>query len=323
MSEQQAPVDRTVALTGGTGFIGATVLRHLLAGQWRVRSLYRPRDGRVLPQLPGVTWVAGDVRDEAALARLVEGVQAVVHCAGVVRGARRADFDLVNVDGVERLAAAAAAENPAPRFLLVSSLAARCHGLSDYAASKWCGERALEVHGGRLRWTAFRPPAVYGPGDREMLPVFRAIARGVAPIPAGGGRFSMLHVDDLASAVLCWLSADVGYGEIFELDDGTDGGYDWDSLLRIAGGILRRGGKVHRVVLPPWSLGFIARVNLAAARVLRYAPMLTPGKLRELAHPDWVADSEPFVRATGWRPAFPFAQGLAQTFGLDPSVQEY
>ena len=89
---------------------------------------------------------------------------------------------------------------PAPRFLLMSSLAARMPQLSDYAASKRRGELAVEAAPENLRWTVLRPPAVYGPGDRELLPLFRWVARGIAPLPAGGGgRFSLLYVDDLAT----------------------------------------------------------------------------------------------------------------------------
>ena len=167
---------------------------------------------------------------------LVAGANAVIHCAGTVRGARSSDFERVNAEGAGRIAAAAAAQATAPRFLLMSSLAARVPELSDYAASKWHGECALKAAARDMRWTIFRPPAVFGPGDRELAPLFRCIARGFAPVPGhAAGRFSLIHVDDLASAVLRWLAVDTGSGRIFELDDGKSGGYDWQTVLAIAG----------------------------------------------------------------------------------------
>ena len=156
----------------------------------------------------------------------------------------------------------------------------------------------------------------YGPGDRELRLLFRCIASGFGLVPAGaGGRFSLLHVDDLAAAVLRWLAADAGYGETFELDDGRAGGYDWDTVVTLAGRALRAGRSVRRVPVPVLLLGLAALANLRVARFLGYAPMLTPGKVREITHPDWLCDSHAFALATGWRPTIGFEPGLANVYG--------
>lgn len=258
----------------------------------------------------------GDLRDSPALEALVAGTYAVVHCAGTVRGARRSDFDSVNAEGAGRIAAAAAAVAPASRFLLMSSLAARMPELSHYAASKRRGENAVKAAAKDLRWTILRPPAVFGPGDRELAPLFRCIARGFAPLPAHTrGRFSLIHVDDLASAVLRWLAADAGYGRIFELDDGRPGGYEWDTVLTLAGRALGRVSPVRRVAIPVPLLRLAAWANLGAASLLGYAPMLTPGKVREIMHPDWLCNSHAFADAVSWRPAIGLESGLARMYG--------
>lgn len=304
-----------LALTGATGFVGRSILFRLNAAGWRVRALYRPRNGRTPPELPGVEWLPGDLDDDAALNALVADTHAVIHCAGVVRGASRADFDRVNERGTLRIAQAAARQTQSPRFLLISSLAARAPELSHYAGSKWRGECALKSVAENLRWTVIRPPAVFGPGDRELLPLFRSIARGYAPIPAGAGRrFSMIYVEDLAGAVLEWLKADAGYGGVFEVDDGCVGGYDWGMVLDIAGRVLHSGAPVRRIPIPVALLNLVAYMNLASSRLLGYAPMLTPGKVKEITHADWVSDSEEFMRIVGWQPAFRLEQGLASTF---------
>jgi nucleoside-diphosphate-sugar epimerase len=305
-----------IALTGATGFIGATLLSHLTGAGWRVRALYRRRGRRILDSIPGVEWVQGDLEDPRALAALVAGTHAVVHCAGIVRGARRSDFDSVNAQGAGRIAAAAAGLAPAPRFLLMSSLAARMPELSHYAASKWRGEAAVKAAGKDLRWTILRPPAVFGPGDRELAPLFRCMARGFAPVPAHtAAHFSLIHVDDLATAVLRWLAADTGYGRTFELDDGRPGGYEWNTVLTLAGRALGRASPVRQVPIPVPLLRLAAWANLGAARVLGYAPMLTPGKVREITHPDWVCDSHGFADAIGWQPAIGLELGLARMYG--------
>lgn len=316
MSDVAAARQPVVALTGATGFVGTALRQQLVASGYRVRALYRPRPGRVLKDTFNVEWIAGDLADGAALATLVEGAEAFVHCAGSVRGARRTDFDRVNEQGVLDTVEAARNEPGCRRYLLISSLAAREPQLSDYAGSKWRGERALASHAGRLAWVALRPPAVYGPGDREMLPLFQGMQRGLAPIPGDGrGRFSLIHVADLASAVTAWLASEGDSGNTYELDDGHENGYDWDTVLGTASRVLRGNAPIRRLTIPASLLRLIGGVNLAAARVFGYAPMLTLGKVREVTHADWVADGTAFEYATGWRPTFGFERGLADTLG--------
>ncbi len=304
-----------VALTGATGFIGRTLIRQLIQAGWQVRALYRPQVGRVPIEAKGVTWIAGDLNNADALKALVADVNAVIHCAGAVRGVTRDDFDQINEAGALHVAQAAACQATQPRFLLVSSLAARMPNLSHYAGSKWRGEVAIKNTAHPLRWTIFRPPAVYGPGDRELMPLFKSMANGFAPLPAGAnGRFSMIHVEDLAAAMVHWLTQDTGYGETFELDDGHVGGYDWPSVLRIAKMVLRHGGTIIRLPIPITLLKLVAWINFTAAKLLVYSPMLTPGKIREITHTDWLCDNSDITRITGWQPTCELAQGLAGMF---------
>ena len=230
-----------------------------------------------------------------------------------MRGVTQADFDLINEIGARHVAEVAAAQNKPPRLLLISSLAARMPELSHYAGSKMRGE--LAIKNSPLRWTIFRPPAVYGPGDRELLPLFQSMAKGLAPLPAGAnGRFSIIHVHDLAAAMVHCLGQDAGDGKTFELDDGHSGGYDWPSVIQIAQAVLRDGGKIRRLSIPIGLLKLVAWTNFYAAQLLRYAPMLTPGKIREITHSDWLCDNNDITRITGWQPTCELAQGLAGLF---------
>lgn len=305
---------RTLALTGSTGFIGAAVLRKLTRGGWSVRALCREVPPGSPPGGSGgaVEWARGRLEDAESLNRLVRGAEVVVHCAGAIRGATADVFQKVNVEGVARLVHAARALQPLPRFLLISSLAAREPQLSHYAASKRGGEDALRSAAGGMPWTALRPPAVYGPGDRETLPLVRCMQCGFSPaFGRKGSRFSLLYVEDLAEAVCHLLEWTQWSDACFEIHDGRPGGYTWEDLIQTVARIIRK--PVRRINVPIAFMRAAARGNLLISRALGTAPMLTPGKVRELTHPDWVCADAALRRASGWTPRFPLEAGMRQT----------
>ena len=314
-----APEASVVAITGATGFIGGAVARRLAARGWLLRALVRGESRPEGLRRAGIEWVPGDLAQPEGLAHLVDGARAVVHCAGAVRGLDDSDFRTANVEGVFHLARAAANAHPAPLFVQLSSLAAREPGLSPYAASKRAGEEALASAGAGLRRVVLRPSAVYGPGDREMRPLLRMMMRGLALAPGNGsGRFSLLFVDDLVAAVERLLHLDAAPEGPFELHDGRPGGYSWPEAAGIAARL--RGRPVRLLSVPTPLLAWVARVNAARGRLFGAVPMLTPGKVRELGHPDWVCDNAPFSAATGWRPEVEFPEGLRRT--LAPGTPE-
>jgi len=278
-----------------------------------VRALVRnPNKAQQLNTL-GVTLVQGDLDDSAALQQLAADTSAVIHAAGAVRGMCQQDFDRINVAGTRGLLAALEATPQHPRLLLLSSLAAREPELSWYAASKRGGEELLKAHS-ELDWMVLRPPAVYGPGDKEMLPVFQAMSRGITPVPGQiTARISLVHVTDLVTAIIACLQADATRHQTLTLCDGHKNGYDWREMADIAGHVWGR--KVRLWQVPQWLLNGLARVNLRSARLTGRAPMLTPAKLRELRHPDWVVDNDAITETTGWQPSIDLQKGLEMLSG--------
>jgi len=207
----------------------------------------------------------------------------VVHAAGAIKAPDLDRFLAVNRDGVLRMTEAASAGAPNARFLLVSSLAAREPRLSDYAASKRAGEEAAAAALPPERLTIVRPPAIYGPGDRETLTLFRAAAWSpVLPIPSARGRFALIHVEDAATAVAALAEGPSG---TFALADERPEGYSWAEVFQAAAHAAARSPAL--VTAPPWILPGLARAARFVARMNGQAPILTEGKLRELLHPDW------------------------------------
>lgn len=251
--------------------------------------------------------VEGAFDDAEILASAVAGIKAVVYCAGTVRGRTLQDFLPANVNGPGLLADALRQQGPQTPMLLISSLAASRPGLSHYAHSKYLGEETLRERAA-TPWSILRPPATYGPGDTEMATLLKLARRGFAlQFGPPGQRFSLLHADDLAAAVLAWLKAWQNCsGQTFDIDDGRPGGYDWPAIVEAAGGSGYRALSIPRAVL-----GGVARFNDWISGWAGYAPMLTPGKVRELTQGDWLCDNTAFVQATGWRPEMDLAGGIS------------
>ena len=146
------------------------------------------------------------------------------------------------------------------------------------------------------------------------------MARGVAfVLGRDGARFSLIYVDDLAEAVVRWLDSENTERHVFELHDGHPSGYTWNDVIEAVSRLRAR--HIHRVQVPEPALDLLARLNLRLGRMTGRSPLLTPWKLRELRHRDWVCDNAAFCRATGWVPQVPLDEGLRRTLGLRPPME--
>lgn len=291
----------TIALTGGTGFLGRHIIHALTDAGHKVRALTRQ------PQLgdaPGVTWVEGGLEDKKALADMMKGADGAVHAAGAIKALNRDGFLAVNRDGTAAVADAAASAGVG-RLVYISSLAAREPRLSPYAASKWAGELVLNAYRRRMAVAVLRPPAIYGPGDRETRRLFQMAANGFVLVPAAvNARMSLCHVADVAAAVCACLGADL-YGQPFEIDDGRPGGHDWNSIVAAAGEAVSRKPRVLR--LPGPVLYAAGALGTVGAAVTRRPSMLSLAKVPEILHADWVAAGP---RPPGWRPVWSLKNGF-------------
>lgn len=290
----------TLAVTGATGFVGARLLERALANGHRVRALAR----RPQPPREGVEWVVGSLEDEASLAALCAGASAVIHAAGVIKARDAAGFEAGNVAGTRAMLAATEAAG-ARRFVHVSSLAAREPNLSLYGASKARSEARVKV--ASVPHAVVRPPAVYGPGDRETLELFRMAKRGLVLLPPRG-RLSLIHADDLAGLLLALADPAAPAGLTVEPDDGRPEGWSHAEFASLLGAALGR--RVTTVATPAPLVRGAARLD----RLLRGdKATLTPDRASYFCHPDWVADSGKASPPGLWQPRIPTPEGLAAT----------
>jgi nucleoside-diphosphate-sugar epimerase len=268
-----------LAVTGGTGFVGQRLLRLAAERGVQVRALAR----RPQPAQPGIEWIAGDL---AGCGALCDGADAVIHVAGVINAHTAAAFDAGNVAGTQCMIDAANTAG-VRRFVHVSSLAAREPELSRYGASKARSEALLPGSG--LEWAVVRPPAVYGPGDRETLELFRLASRGLSLVP-WHGRASFIHADDLAAALLALATNDAS--GVFEPDDGRPGGYEHGEFARLIGEAVGRQPRVVRVPKAGMLVGAAVDWVSRGAAIPDWAP--------RIAVREGLASTAAWYRAEGW-----------------------
>ncbi|KQZ74297.1 epimerase [Sphingopyxis sp. Root214] len=288
-------------MTGATGFVGGATMRDAVAAGWHVRALTR----RLQPERDGVTWIAGALDDKDSLAEMAAGADVVMHIAGVVNVPTRAAFEAGNATATANVVDAARGAG-VTRFVHVSSLAAREPGISNYGWSKERAEAIVMASG--LDWTIVRPPAVFGPGDTEMLDLFRMARRGIALVPSG--RMSAIYVDELAR-LLVTLAADRGasIGQIYEPDDGKPTGWSHRGFARAVARAVGR-QRLSTVATPALLLKAGGRLDTL---VRRSRAKLTPDRARYIAHPDWVATEGACPPAALWRPERDTDDALAET----------
>ena len=287
-----------LAITGATGFVGARLLALAIAQSHQVRALTR----RPQPPRDGVEWIEGALDRSDSLGQLAEGADAAIHVAGVINAPDAGGFEAGNVAGTAAMLAAAKRAR-VDRFVHVSSLAAREPGLSQYGASKARSEALVTASG--LAQAIVRPPAVYGPGDRETLELFRMAKRGFVLLPPAG-RLSLIHVDDLARLLLALAEAPGGL--LVEPDDGRSGGWTHREFAAALG------DAVGRKPLTFAAPGALVALAARADRLIRGAKAkLTPDRAAYFCHPDWVADPNRAAPKSLWKAEIGTPAGLADT----------
>jgi dihydroflavonol-4-reductase len=313
-------------VTGGTGFVGAHLVRTLLERGDDVACLVRsPAKAQALGWT-SVRLVRGDLGDTRALREGCAGADVVFHVAGRISARDAADFMRANRDGTANALDAAAAEHP-QRFVHVSSLAAGGPNppgqpadetrppapISAYGRSKLAAE--ILVRAMPFAWTIVRPPTVYGERDREVLKVFKLARIGLVPVFGDGSQeLSVIYAGDLAAALIAAATAPAAAGKVYYAAHPavTTSAQLVRAIGRAVGG--RRGGRDPRIIaLPaPLARGLLWAVG-SLARLARQATVLTADKADEFLAPAWTCRPDALMRDTGWRAMTDLETGLRRT----------
>lgn len=314
-----------VFLTGATGFVGSHVVDRLLEAGHEPVCLVRATSNVERLKKAGVETFVGQLDDVGAMREVVQGVDALIHAAGVVKVRKFGDFQRLNADASGALAALAREVNPQlRRFVYVSSLSAqgpsegprpRPEGMapapvSHYGRSKLGGETQILEAAGSIPVTIFRPPPVYGPRDHEMLAAFKMAKYGVAPVYGkGSGYLSVVFVKDLATAIVQSLQVKHPAGAVFTIDDGEV--HTWKSLTSDIGKAMDKHPRHIRV--PGVAFHAAGHVSEAIGRLARRPMIFNSDKVAEMSQQSWVCGHEKLSELLGWTPQWPLERGARHT----------
>lgn len=313
-----------VLVTGASGFLGGHVAEALSARGDAVRALVRKTSNRKhLESLKGVELFEGSVEQVDRVREAVDGVDAIVHCAGIVKARGLDEFFAVNVGGTSNLVEAARQANrgkAVKRFVHVSSLEA-CGPSSDggpvpldqenpvtgYGRSKLAAEKVVLSAKDDMNVVILRPAAIYGPRDVEILDAFKSVSRGLFPVINGGrSKTIFVYASDCAEACVRAIDADVPSGRTYFVDDGC-GAIDMQTMFSDFERAL--GKRAFRARLPLPLLMTVARGVEAYGRLTNKPVMLTREKAHMLVQ-DWVCSSEATRKELGWQPKVPWNEGV-------------
>lgn len=310
-------MSRTVAITGVTGFIGRHVASNMQRAGWTVTGIVRPGSPREPPD--GIRCMRARLID-ADLLGPFDGAEVVIHLAGVVRAGTPQAYAAVNVEGTRHVAQAAA--RTGARFIHVSSQAAAGGGLpsaprteddpprpiTPYGHSKLAGERCVQDVD-NLQWTILRSVAVYGPGDKGFLPLFRLARRGWFPVVGHlDTAYTLIHVDDLSRAIEAAAATAKGAGHALFI--GGESPVTTERFLQTLATSVKRAYRPHRI--PGWLLRVAAEAGQVAAR-LGYALPLDRSRLAELRAGGFVCSVTKAHDLLGFSSEIALADGLART----------
>jgi nucleoside-diphosphate-sugar epimerase len=302
-----------VLVTGASGFLGGHVVELLSTRGESVRALVRKTSNtRHLQKLPNVELFEGSIEDVDRVREAVDGVDAIVHAAGLVKARSTDEFFAVNVGGTSNVIQAARSHprgrpTVVKRLVYVSSLEA-CGPSADglpvladqespvtaYGRSKLAAEKVVLSAKNDLQVVILRPGAIYGPRDGEILEVFKSIQRGILPLVAGGeAKGVWIYATDCAEACICAIETSVPSGRVYFAD---------------AERALGRRARL-RASLPVPLVMTVARGLEIFGRVTNRAVMLTREKANMLLM-NWVCSSEATRLDLGWEPKVSWTEGM-------------
>lgn len=317
-------------LTGGSGFIGSNLARIVVSRGHTVRALVRRTSNRAELEKAGATFAVGDLNSGEGVESALDGVDVVLHLAGLTKARTEEEYFQCNGEGTRKLAEAMSRMKKPARLVYCSSLSAagpttagrprreedEPRPISIYGKSKLAGEMAVRQYAEKVPSVIVRPPIVYGPADREFLPSVLPMARFGVYLKSGLGpkRYSLIHVNDLCEALYGaalkgkTLAPGVPGQGVYFVTDGRDE-YTWEEICTALGQAM---GSQRNVVIPlPDAVSYFAGLGSElVSRVRGTVPILNRDKAAEMRAEAWTCNADRARQEMDYAPTVALADGI-------------
>ena len=327
-STQSIPAGTKVLVTGATGFTGAVLVRKLCAMGLAVRAIARSSLNMDPLKDLNIEWFRGDVFDPSVIGPAADGVSYIFHLAAAYREAGLADgvYRNVHVASTKLLAEAAARNAGFVRFVHVSTVGVHGHiehppANEEYPfhpgdvyqetkaeAELWFRDFAREH---RLPYVVIRPAAIYGPGDRRLLKIFRMATKPLF-ILLGHGKclYHLIHVEDLTNVMILAATHPAAAGEVFIC--GNPEAVTLEQIGTIVAGAMGR--TIRTVRLPAWPFLIAGDLCEALCRPFGISPPIYRRRVAFFTK-DRSFDTRKMRERLGYQVKFSNEEGLIQTAG--------
>lgn len=318
----------TVLITGGTGFIGSQLALKCLEQGDAVRILAQVNNAaeeqnRSLAETRGAEVITGSVTDERRIKPAIEGVETVYHLAAAQHETNVPEqhFWAVNVEGTKRLLEASLKAD-VKRFVHGSTIGvygAALDGELDensplrpdniYSVTKYEGEKLALSYANRLPVTVVRISETYGPGDRRLLKLFKAIAKNMFfMIGSGENKHQLIYVDDLIEGLQLAANSEQAIGEVFVLP-----GKEVLSTSQLVEGIADvYGVRPRRLRAPMWPFLLTAVVLEKLLQPLGIQPPLHRRRM-DFFRKSFFFSRDKATNVLKFKPRIGFQEGAART----------
>ncbi len=313
-----------ILVTGSSGFIGSHLLNKLSEDRHELSVFLRTASS--VQNFQSVQFFRGDFFDVDSLKKAVENQDIIIHCGGVTKVKIPADFYRFNTEVTCNLTQAVRQWNPNLKlFIYFSSLSAagplsfndlshqeiEDSPVSHYGKSKKMAEDAVKESG--LPFAIVRPPAVYGPGDRDIFIYFKLVNSGIAPVMGDGKQMlSLVFVQDLVEGLALIINhVEKAKGQVFYFNDGHP--VNWREIRETMIDVIKP-QRVLRFTVPVWLLYPLAVLVEGWNRLLGRTNAFNREKVFEMKQISWLCSSGVAQSVLGYTPAVSLASGFKKTW---------
>jgi len=312
-------------VTGSTGFIGSHLVEKLLEREYQVRCLIRKTTKVEYVNTLPVEFINADFDDIESLSAAVDGIDYVFHVGGLTKSKDKQGYFRGNLATTTSLLSAVIKQNPnIRRFILVSSLTAvgpgraqlpvdentPYHPITTYGKSKMAAEKECLAKITEVPITIIRPPAVYGPRDKDIYAFFQSVDGHFIPLSGFDRKvLSFVHVYDLVDGIIAAAENPKAAGQIYFISNEEI--YDWEQFGKLAGKIF--GKWTLRIRIPHFVLYTVAAISESIARLQDRAALINIEKARDGVQANWLCSSNKARTELGFRTKLSLENGIANT----------